>query len=46
VIGLIRHNKLASGFAARLDSSVRPEFRKLVKAISKADKQGDRGGTS
>lgn len=33
VIGLIRHHKLPATFAARLDKSVRPEFRKLAKAI-------------
>jgi Nucleotidyltransferase of unknown function (DUF6036) len=33
VIGLIRHNCLTSEFARRLDKSLRPTFRKLVKAI-------------
>jgi hypothetical protein len=33
VIGLIRHNDLKSGFARRLDKSLWPTFRKLVKAI-------------
>ncbi len=33
VIGLIRRNGLKGEFARRLDRSVRPDFRKLVKAI-------------
>lgn len=33
VIGLIRHNCLTSEFAKHLDKSLRPTFRKLVKAI-------------
>ena len=33
VIGLIRHNRLTSEFAKHLDKSLRPTFRKLVKAI-------------
>jgi hypothetical protein len=35
VIGLIRHNRLTSEFARRLDKSLRPTFRKLVRAIQK-----------
>jgi hypothetical protein len=35
VIGLIRHNKLQGDFAKHLDKSLRPAFRKLVKAIEK-----------
>ena len=33
VIGLIRHHRLSPTFAAKLEKSVRPEFRKLVRAI-------------
>jgi hypothetical protein len=33
VVGLIRARKLGSAFAAKLDKNVRPEFRKLVKAV-------------
>jgi hypothetical protein len=33
VIGLIRHNGLTSEYAKHLDKSLRPTFRKLVKAI-------------
>jgi hypothetical protein len=33
VIGLVRHHALKSDFAARLDKSVRREFRKLVRLI-------------
>lgn len=33
VIGLIRHNRLTGEFASELDKSLRPAFRKLVKAI-------------
>jgi hypothetical protein len=33
VIGLIRHNCLTSEYANHLDKSLRPAFRKLVKAI-------------
>ncbi len=33
VIGLIRHNGLTSEFSKHLDKSLRPTFRKLVKAI-------------
>jgi hypothetical protein len=33
VIGLIRQKRLTSEFARKLDKSVRPEYRKLVKAI-------------
>jgi hypothetical protein len=33
VIGLIRHNGLTSEYAKNLDKSLRPTFRKLVKAI-------------
>jgi hypothetical protein len=40
VIGLIRHNGLTSEFARRLDKSLRPTFRKLVKAI---EQEGIRG---
>ena len=36
VIGLIRHHRLKTDFAARLDKSLRPEFRKLVKSIEAA----------
>ena len=35
VIGMIRHNRLTSEFARRLDKSLRPTFRKLVRAIQK-----------
>lgn len=35
VIGLIRQRRLTNAFAGKLDKDVRPEFRKLVKAISK-----------
>ncbi len=37
VIGLIRANQLTSAFAAKIAKSVRPEFRKLVKAIGLRD---------
>jgi Nucleotidyltransferase of unknown function (DUF6036) len=33
VIGLIRHNRLTGEFARYLDKSLRPAYRKLVKAI-------------
>jgi hypothetical protein len=33
VIGLIRHNRLGGDFARYLDKSLRPIYRKLVKAI-------------
>jgi Nucleotidyltransferase of unknown function (DUF6036) len=33
VIGLIRHNRLTGEFAKHLEKSLRPAFRKLVKAI-------------
>ncbi len=33
VIGLMRHHRLTSEFAREIDKSVRPAFRKLVKAI-------------
>ncbi len=33
VIGLIRHRRLTSKFAGRIQKDLRPEFRKLVKAI-------------
>ena len=33
VIGLIRHHGLGADFARRLDKSLRPEFRKLAKAV-------------
>lgn len=33
VIGLIRHHRLGSAFASKIEPSLRPEFRKLVKAI-------------
>ncbi|MFO0972646.1 MAG: DUF6036 family nucleotidyltransferase [Phycisphaerae bacterium] len=33
VIGLIRHHRLRTTFAAALDRSVRTEFRKLAKAV-------------
>jgi hypothetical protein len=33
VIGLIRHNNLTGEFARRLDKTLRPTYRKLVKAI-------------
>jgi hypothetical protein len=33
VIGLIRQNGLTTEFARQLDKSIRPEYRKLVKAI-------------
>src|SRR5207237_3949413 len=36
VIGLIRHHHLRSDFARHLDQSLRPTFRKLVKAIRQA----------
>ena len=35
VIGLIRHNGLTSEYARHLDKSLRPTFRKLVKAIQR-----------
>ncbi len=35
VIGLIRARRLTAAFAAKLDKTVRPEFRKLVRAIAK-----------
>jgi hypothetical protein len=34
VIALIRHHHLNSSFARHLDKSLRPEFRKLVRAIA------------
>jgi len=37
VIGLIRRHNLSSEFARQLDKSVRPDFRKLVKAIETED---------
>lgn len=33
VIGLIRHHKLTATFARDIDKRLRPEFRKLVKAV-------------
>jgi len=33
VVGLIRERKLGSGFAAKLEKSLRAEFNKLVKAV-------------
>jgi hypothetical protein len=38
VIGLIRAQGLTAQFAARLDKSIRAEFRKLVKAVQKESK--------
>jgi hypothetical protein len=35
VVGLIRQNRLAGEFARHLDKSLRPAYRKLVKAIQK-----------
>jgi hypothetical protein len=35
VIGLIRANKLTGQFAAKLQKSLRAEFRKLVKAVQR-----------
>jgi hypothetical protein len=35
VIGLIRHNRLTGEFARYLDKSLRPAYRKLVKAIKR-----------
>jgi hypothetical protein len=35
VIRLIRHNGLGGEFARHLDKSLRPVYRKLVKAIEK-----------
>jgi Nucleotidyltransferase of unknown function (DUF6036) len=37
VIGLIRHNCLTSEYAKHLDKSLRPIFRKLVKAIQQEE---------
>ncbi len=36
VIGLIRHHRLRSDFAAKLGADVRGEFRKLVEAIDRS----------
>lgn len=38
-IGLIRHHRLTGAFATKLEKSVRPEFRKLIKAL-KAEASG------
>jgi hypothetical protein len=35
VIGLIRAHHLRGDFAGKLEKSLRPEFRKLVKAVQK-----------
>lgn len=39
VIGLIRHHGLTAAFATRLDKSLRPEFRKLVRAIRREKRE-------
>lgn len=33
VIGLARHHRLTGEFAARLDKSLRPAFRKIARAL-------------
>lgn len=38
VIGLIRARKLTSRFAARLEKDLRPDFRRLVRAVRAEDK--------
>jgi hypothetical protein len=38
-IGLIRHHRLGSEFAAHVSRDVRPEFRKLARALAKARKR-------
>lgn len=35
VIGLIRHHQLAADYAARLPKDLRPEFRKLARAVAR-----------
>ena len=38
VIGLIRHHNLTATFARAIDKRLRPEFRKLVKAVHRGSK--------
>ena len=39
VVALIRHHRLTGAFAARLDKPLRPEFRKLVRAIRREERE-------